>query len=61
MIREHCIYCALISIIITSAPPQITRHQILESGDPWGEGTQEDCSAIWLAVLGFMVMGLVLW
>ena len=32
-------------------------------GRPGGEqqdtGTQEDCSATWLAVLGFMVMGLV--
>ena len=24
-----------------------------------GKGTQEDCSAIWLTVLGFMVVGLV--
>ena len=24
-----------------------------------GKGTQKDCSAMWLAVLGFMVMGLV--
>ena len=24
-----------------------------------GEGAQEDCSATWLTVLGFMVMGLV--
>ena len=24
-----------------------------------GKGTQENCSAAWLAVLGFMVMGLV--
>ena len=24
-----------------------------------GEGTQEDCRAMWLAVLGFMVMGFV--
>ena len=24
-----------------------------------GEGTQEDCSAAWLAVLGFMVRGIV--
>ena len=24
-----------------------------------GKGTQENCSAPWLAVLGFMVMGLV--
>ena len=24
-----------------------------------GKGTQEDCSATWLAVSGFMVMGLV--
>ena len=24
-----------------------------------GEGTQEDCSAVWLAVLGFMVRGIV--
>ena len=28
-------------------------------GDQEGKGTQEDCSATWLAVLGFMVMGLV--
>ena len=26
-----------------------------------GEGAQEDCSATWLTVLGFMVMGLVSW
>ena len=25
----------------------------------WGEGTQENCSALWLAVSGFMVMRLV--
>ena len=24
-----------------------------------GKGTQKDCSAMWLAVLGFMVMGLI--
>ena len=28
-------------------------------GDQWGKGTQENCSATRLAVLGFMVMGLV--
>ena len=28
-------------------------------GEQEGEGTQENCSAAWLAVLGFMVMGLV--
>ena len=28
-------------------------------GEQEGEGTQEDHSAMWLAVLGFMVMGLV--
>ena len=28
-------------------------------GEQEGKGTQEDCSAMWLAVLGFMVMGLV--
>ena len=35
----------------------------IEKGRPGGEqegkGTQENCSAVWLAVLGFMVMGLV--
>ena len=28
-------------------------------GEQEGKGTQEDCSAAWLAVSGFMVMGLV--
>ena len=28
-------------------------------GEQEGKGTQENCSATWLAVLGFMVMGLV--
>ena len=28
-------------------------------GEQEGQGTQENCSAAWLAVLGFMVMGLV--
>ena len=28
-------------------------------GEWEGKGTQEDCSTMWLAVLGFMVMGLV--
>ena len=28
-------------------------------GEQQDEGTQEDCSAAWLAVLGFMVMELV--
>ena len=28
-------------------------------GEQQGKGTQENCSAMWLAVLGFMVMGLV--
>ena len=27
-------------------------------GEQQGQGTQENCSATWLAVLGFMVMGL---
>ena len=35
----------------------------IEKGHPSGEqedkGTQENCSAAWLAVSGFMVMGLV--
>ena len=29
------------------------------SGELQGKGTQENCSAAWLAVSGFMVMGLV--
>ena len=28
-------------------------------GERQGKGTQENCSAMWLAVSGFMVMGLV--
>ena len=28
-------------------------------GEQQGKGTQENCSAVWLTVLGFMVMGLV--
>ena len=28
-------------------------------GEQQGKGTQESCSAVWLEVLGFMVMGLV--
>ena len=28
-------------------------------GEQEGKGTQENCSAAWLVVLGFMVMGLV--
>ena len=28
-------------------------------GEQWGKGTQENCSATWLVVSGFMVMGLV--
>ena len=28
-------------------------------GEQQGKGTQENCSTTWLAVLGFMVMGLV--
>ena len=30
-----------------------------QSGEQRGKGTQENCSATWLAVSGFMVMGLV--
>ena len=37
MIQAHYIYCSL-SIIITSAPPQIIRHSSLEVGDPWNRG-----------------------
>ena len=28
-------------------------------GEKWGKRTQENCSAMWLAVSGFIVMGLV--
>ena len=31
----------------------------LPGGEQWGEGTQGNCSARWLAVSGFTVMGLV--
>ena len=41
----------------------LTKQETIGKGPPggeqWGKGTQEDCSAAWLAVLGFMVMGLV--
>ena len=30
-----------------------------QSGEQGGKGNQENCSATWLAVPGFMVMGLV--
>ena len=30
-------------------------------GEQEGKGTQENCSATWLAMSGFMVMGLVSW
>ena len=40
----------------------LTKQEILLGRAPrWravGKGTQESCSAAWLAVLGFMVMGL---
>ena len=39
----------------------LTEQEILlgKGGEQKGKGTQEDCSAPWLAVSGFMVMGLV--
>ena len=41
----------------------LTKQEILlERAPRWravGKGNQENCSAVWLAVLGFMVMGLV--
>ena len=41
----------------------LTKQEILLGRAPgWravGKGTQENCSAAWLAVLGFTVMGLV--
>ena len=42
----------------------LTKQEILLGKGPpgWravGKGTQENCSATWLSVLGFMVMGLV--
>ena len=41
----------------------LTKQEVLlGKGTGWravGKGTQENCSAAWLAVLGFMVMGLV--
>ena len=41
----------------------LTKQEILlERAPRWravGKGTQENCSAAWLEVLGFMVMGLV--
>ena len=36
----------------------LTKQEIL-LGKQEGKGTQENCSAAWLAVSGFMVMGLV--
>ena len=42
----------------------LTKQEILlgkgpRGGEQEGKGTQENCSAAWLTVLGFMVMGLV--
>ena len=42
----------------------LTKQEILlgkgpRGGEQEGKGTQENCSAVWLAVLGFMMMGLV--
>ena len=39
----------------------LTKQEILlgKGGEQKGKGTQENCSVTWLAVLGFMVMGLV--
>ena len=43
----------------------LTKQETLLGRGPWGqgeqlgEGTQENCSATWLAVSGFMGMGLV--
>ena len=41
----------------------LTKQEILlERAPGWravGKGTHENCSAAWLAVLGFMVMGLI--
>ena len=44
----------------------LTKQEILLGKGTWvesnkGNGTQENCSAAWLAVSGFMVMGLVSW
>ena len=41
----------------------LTKQETLLGRVPWqwGEGTQENCSAMWLAVSGCMVMGLVFW
>ena len=33
--------------------------ETLSGGEQQGKGTQENCSATWLTVSGFMVMGLV--
>ena len=43
---------------------ELTKHEILLGGDfpgrgQQGKGAQQDCSATWLVVSGFMVMGLV--
>ena len=34
-------YCAFISIVITSAPPQVIRHSIPEIGDPYITGSSD--------------------
>ena len=38
---------------------QETIEKELLGGEQQGKGTQENCSAIWLTVSGFMAMGLV--
>ena len=39
----------------------LTKQEILLGKDREQQGTQENSSVTWLAVLGFMVMGLVSW
>ena len=41
--------------------PVLTEQETLlghMGGERWGKGTQKNCSAMWLAASGFMVMGL---
>ena len=42
MIRAHYMYVLFVSIVITSAPAQIIRHQILGVGDPCSQVSREE-------------------
>ena len=55
--------CLTLGNELSEETHMLTKQEILlgraPGGEQEGKGTQENCSAAWLTVLGFMVMGLV--